>query len=154
MSKILQVENLVQEFNLTKDFLDKVKFKNGHFSLENRVVHAVNNVSFDVEQVLSNALKYTAQGSVTIAMDGDDLCIRDTGMGIAPEIIPQLNGLMVQADGSSIRRHGGIGVGLPIARKLIELMGGQLSIASTPGAGSCFSFEIDFAVVSDDSSAG
>ena len=50
MSKILQVENLVQEFNLTKDFLDKVKFKNGHFSLENRVVHAVNNVSFDVEQ--------------------------------------------------------------------------------------------------------
>ena len=50
MSKILQVENLVQEFNLTKDFLDKVKFKNGHFSLENRVVHAVNNVSFDVAQ--------------------------------------------------------------------------------------------------------
>ena len=35
MSKILQVENLVQEFNLTKDFLDKVKFKNGHISLEN-----------------------------------------------------------------------------------------------------------------------
>ena len=50
MSKILQVENLVQEFNLTNDFLDKVKFKNGHFSLENRVVHAVNNVSFDVEE--------------------------------------------------------------------------------------------------------
>ena len=50
MSKILQVENLVQEFNLTKDFLDKVKFKNGHFSLENRVVHAVNNVSFDGEE--------------------------------------------------------------------------------------------------------
>ena len=50
MSKILQVENLVQEFNLTKDFLDKVKFQKGHFSLENRVVHAVNGVSFDVEQ--------------------------------------------------------------------------------------------------------
>ena len=50
MSKILQVENLVQEFNLTKDFLDKVKFKKGRFSLENQVVHAVNDVSFDVEQ--------------------------------------------------------------------------------------------------------
>ena len=50
MSKILQVENLVQEFNLTKDCRDNVKFKNGHFSLENRVVHAVNNVSFDVEE--------------------------------------------------------------------------------------------------------
>ena len=61
---------------------------------------------------------------------------------------------MVQADGSSVRRHGGIGVGLPIARKLIELMGGQLSITSTPGAGSCFSFEIDFPIVSDESAAG
>lgn len=50
MSKILQVEHLVQEFNLTKDFLDKVKFKKGRFSLENQVVHAVNDVSFDVEQ--------------------------------------------------------------------------------------------------------
>ena len=55
MSKILQVENLVQEFNLTKDFLDKVKFKNGHFSLENRVVHAVNNVSFDVGRARCSA---------------------------------------------------------------------------------------------------
>ena len=60
---------------------------------------------------------------------------------------------MVQADGSSVRRHGGIGVGLPIARKLIELMGGELSITSTPGNGSCFIFEIDFAVVSDECSA-
>ena len=51
MSKILQVENLVQEFNLTKDFLDKVKFKNGHFSLENRVVHAAWWESPDVESL-------------------------------------------------------------------------------------------------------
>ena len=50
MSKILQVEHLVQEFNLTKDFLDKVKFKKGRFSLEHQVVHSVNDVSFDVEQ--------------------------------------------------------------------------------------------------------
>lgn len=45
---------------------------------------------FVVEQVLSNALKYTVSGSVTIAMDGDDLCIRDTGMGIAPEDLPRI----------------------------------------------------------------
>lgn len=45
-------------------------------------------LGFVVEQVLSNALKYTASGSVTIAMDGDDLCIRDTGMGIAAEDLP------------------------------------------------------------------
>ena len=47
-------------------------------------------LGFVVEQVLSNALKYTASGSVTIAMDGDDLCIRDTGMGIAAEDLPRI----------------------------------------------------------------
>ena len=47
-------------------------------------------LGFVVEQVLSNALKYTASGSVTISMDGDDLCIRDTGMGIAAEDLPRI----------------------------------------------------------------
>ena len=49
MSKILQVENLVQEFDLTRDLLDRIKFKKGRFTMERQVVHAVNNVSFDVE---------------------------------------------------------------------------------------------------------
>ena len=52
--------------------------------LDRTVVTDAKWLGFVVEQVLSNALKYTASGSVTIAMDGDDLCIRDTGMGIAP----------------------------------------------------------------------
>ena len=111
-------------------------------------------------QLLENAIKFTEQGQISVRAESVStssgkvrlrFSVTDTGIGIAPEIIPQLNRLMVQADGSSIRRHGGIGVGLPIARKLIELMGGQLSITSTPGAGSCFSFEIDFPIVSDDS---
>jgi signal transduction histidine kinase len=50
--------------------------------------------------------------------------------------------LLVQADGSSIRRHGGLGVGLAIVRRLVELMGGKLQIVSTPGQGSVFSFAI------------
>ncbi len=50
MSKLLEVEHLVQEFDLAKDLLDKVKFKNGRFSMESQVVHAVNDVSFDVEE--------------------------------------------------------------------------------------------------------
>lgn len=49
MSKILQVEHLVQEFDLTQDLLDRVKFKNGRFTMDRQVVHAVNDVSFDVE---------------------------------------------------------------------------------------------------------
>lgn len=109
--------------------------------------------------LLENAIKFTHSGHIAVSAEvvsrHDDIVrlrfsVNDTGIGIAPEVIPQLNGLMVQADGSSIRRHGGIGLGLPIARKLIELMGGQLSIASTPGRGSCFSFEIDFPVIGDD----
>lgn len=123
-------------------------------------------LSGDVERLrhvfrhlLENAIKFTHSGQIAVSAEavslGDDIArlrfsVSDTGIGIAPEVIPQLNGLMVQADGSSIRRHGGVGVGLPIARKLIELMGGQLSIASTPGRGSCFSFEIDFPVIGDD----
>lgn len=58
--------------------------------LDRTVVTDAKWLGFVVEQVLSNALKYTAQGSVTIAMDGDDLCIRDTGMGIAPEDLPRI----------------------------------------------------------------
>ena len=51
------------------------------------------------------------------------------------------------------RRHGGIGIGLPITRKLIELMGGQLSISSTPGAGSSFCFQLPFGVPENDTGA-
>lgn len=105
--------------------------------------------------LVENALKFTNEGGIRVAVEQvtmDTSLIRlrfsvtDTGIGIAPEVLPQLNGLLVQADGSTIRRHGGIGVGLPIARKLIELMGGKLSIVSQPGVGSTFSFELPFMV--------
>jgi signal transduction histidine kinase len=54
---------------------------------------------------------------------------------------------MIQADGSSVRSHGGLGVGLPIVRKLIELMGGSLHIESHEGEGSTFSFELPFSLL-------
>lgn len=103
--------------------------------------------------LLENAIKFTNRGGIRIIVrvgsnDGQlarlHFSVSDTGIGIDPAILPQLNRLLVQADGSSIRRHGGLGVGLPIARKLIELMGGELVIESTPGSGSSFSFEIPF----------
>lgn len=109
--------------------------------------------------LLDNAIKFTHDGCIAVTAEIIDsrkdvarlrFSVIDTGIGMTPEIIPWLNGLMIQADGSSVRRHGGIGVGLPIARKLIELMGGELKITSTPGAGSCFCFEIDCQVASDE----
>ena len=75
-----------------------------------------------------------------------EFCVADTGPGIPTDKLALLSGLLVQADGSSIRRHGGIGVGLPIARKLIELLGGTLRIESQPGKGSRFSFVLPFAL--------
>lgn len=107
------------------------------------------------KHLVGNAIKFTDRGSVHISArpvnqaghsQTVEFCITDTGPGIAPDKLALLNGLFVQADGSSIRRHGGIGIGLPITRKLIELMGGQLTISSAPGAGSRFCFQLPFAL--------
>ena len=51
MSQILQVEDLIQEFDLTQDLLDRIKFKHGHFSVEQQVVHAVNHVVKHVDRL-------------------------------------------------------------------------------------------------------
>jgi len=103
--------------------------------------------------LLGNAIKFTEQGHVGVAIRLQEsnasrsvieFSISDSGPGIAPEKLRMLSGMLVQGDGSSVRRHGGIGVGLPIARKLIELLGGNLIIESQPGQGSHFLFSLPF----------
>lgn len=105
--------------------------------------------------LLGNAIKFTERGTVSIyvrvaevqsSLVKLEFTVADTGPGIAAEILPQLRGLFVQGDGSSIRRHGGIGVGLPIARKLIELMGGEMKLDSEVGVGSRVSFTLPFSL--------
>ena len=102
---------------------------------------------------LDNAIKFTERGTVSISVRIAEslpslikleFAVTDTGIGIAPEVLPQLSGLFVQGDGSSMRRHGGIGIGLPIARKLIELMGGEIKLESEVGVGSRISFTLPF----------
>ncbi|HEU0154008.1 MAG TPA: ATP-binding protein [Arenimonas sp.] len=93
---------------------------------------------------LSNAIKFTESGMVEAALewqgrdgDGDRVCFRitDTGIGVTPEQQARLFQPFSQAEGSTTRRFGGTGLGLVISRRLAELMHGEVSMDSTPGAG-------------------
>ncbi|MDP3712521.1 MAG: response regulator [Mycobacteriales bacterium] len=95
-----------------------------------------------------NAIKFTATGEVVIACtaaaagDGFEIRgeVRDTGIGMTDEIRAKIFASFTQADSSTTRRYGGTGLGLAIVRRLVELMGGTVSVESTPGVGSTFTF--------------
>jgi len=101
-----------------------------------------------VINMVSNALKFTENGGVTIQcalLERYDLVrvsVSDTGIGISPAALDYIFEAFRQADGSTTRRFGGTGLGLTIARKLIELQGGEVSVESVVGQGSTFSFTL------------
>jgi signal transduction histidine kinase/ligand-binding sensor domain-containing protein/CheY-like chemotaxis protein len=98
-----------------------------------------------------NAVKFTEKGEVTLRVvcletHRDSLRVRievaDTGIGIDPANQSRIFEEFTQADASTTRRFGGTGLGLSIVRQIVGLMGGRLALASAPGAGSTFSFEL------------
>ncbi|HEX8771901.1 MAG TPA: PAS domain S-box protein, partial [Acidimicrobiales bacterium] len=104
-----------------------------------------------------NAIKFTDTGKVVIAAatrttnaatDADIASVearfevRDTGIGIPPDVQATLFDSFTQADASTSRRYGGTGLGLAISRRLVELMGGTIAVHSAPGQGSTFSFNL------------
>lgn len=101
-----------------------------------------------VINMVSNALKFTEKGGVTIQakmLSGYDMLrvsVVDTGIGISPAVLDYIFEAFRQADGSTTRRFGGTGLGLTIAKKLIELQGGEVAVESTVGRGSTFSFTL------------
>jgi len=98
-----------------------------------------------------NAVKFTERGSVTVHVSvqeepPDDVSlkfsVRDTGIGIPPEAQARIFDSFSQADQTTTRRFGGTGLGTTIAKQLVELMGGRISLESAVGLGSTFSFEL------------
>jgi signal transduction histidine kinase len=101
-----------------------------------------------VINLVSNALKFTEKGGVTIRCilvgEGDmvNISVNDTGIGISPAALEYIFEAFRQADGSTTRKFGGTGLGLTIARKLVELHGGEVAVESVIGQGSVFSFTL------------
>ncbi len=102
---------------------------------------------------ISNAVKFTDQGSVTVEAKtlsknsthiNIQFTVTDTGIGLTPEQLKKLFHPFTQADQSTTRKYGGTGLGLSICKKLVALMGSSIKIESTPGVGSSFSFSVKF----------
>ncbi|MEE4254111.1 MAG: ATP-binding protein, partial [Desulfuromusa sp.] len=108
-----------------------------------------------LNNLLGNALKFTPEGSATLRVVPLQktavqvtlsFSIVDTGIGMTAEQIEKVFQPFVQVDTSPTREHGGSGLGLAISQQLCQLMGGDLSVESTPGQGSTFHFELPFKI--------
>jgi len=105
--------------------------------------------------LVGNAVKFTAKGTVTLALVRERgpqnearlaFTVTDTGVGMKSELLGRLFSPFTQGDASTTRKFGGTGLGLSICKRLTELMGGNIEVASTAGAGTTFTVRIAFPV--------
>jgi len=95
--------------------------------------------------LIANAVKFTDVGEVVVRVSAVPpqwlrIEVVDSGIGISAKGIARLFSAFSQVDASSTRRHGGTGLGLVISKRLVELMGGEISVSSVPGVGTTFTF--------------
>jgi signal transduction histidine kinase/CheY-like chemotaxis protein/ligand-binding sensor domain-containing protein len=104
--------------------------------------------------LLSNACKFTEDGTITLKVATAEteshrclvFSVSDTGIGIAPEAMAKLFEAFTQADATTTRKYGGTGLGLAISRKFCQLMGGEITVDSTPGTGTRFTVTLPASV--------
>jgi len=101
--------------------------------------------------LLDNAVRFTPDGgSVTVSAERHDgavdVHVADTGSGIAPEHLPRLFERFYRVDPARSKKEGGTGIGLAIARSVVEAHGGRIWAESSPGQGSVFTFELPVAL--------
>ncbi|MDL2290846.1 response regulator [Desulfovibrio sp. OttesenSCG-928-F20] len=144
--------------NVVKNFQWQVEEKQQNLHQD---IHCVGNhmivgdekrTSQIITHLLANAIKFTpAGGSITLSVQEKDIentsailaiTVTDTGIGIDEDVLPRIFDLFEQVDGGSTRQYGGIGIGLPIVKNLVQLMGGTISVASEAGVGSSFAVEL------------
>ena len=111
-------------------------------------------VSIDPEPIekvllnlLSNAVKFTGNGGIIdVSLDQDGsaavIVVRDSGVGIATADLPHIFDRFYQVDSANTRRYEGTGIGLALVKELVELHGGEISVASTPGQGTTFTVRL------------
>jgi signal transduction histidine kinase len=125
-----------------------------HPSVPDAIVGDVGRLGQVLLNLVGNAIKFTETGEIVVeirvtpgAFDGDEhlgFSVRDTGIGIAPDKQDRIFHAFEQEDMSTTRKYGGTGLGLTISARLIELMGGNISVRSDAGRGSTFTFTARF----------
>jgi signal transduction histidine kinase/DNA-binding response OmpR family regulator len=169
-----KMELFLETFDI-KALIDDVKStilplveKNGnalevHYPADLPSMHAdVTRVRQVLFNLLSNASKFTEQGTISLdvasepsaAGDWISFKVQDTGIGLTPEQLGKLFQAFTQADASTSRKYGGTGLGLVISRRFCQMMGGDISVTSDYGHGSCFNVRLPMHVADKKPEAG
>ena len=152
----VSVQSVVESMRAGFEEVAKDKKLKFNLSVGKAAPASITTDKFRLEQILknllSNAFKFTEAGEVSLLIEGlsdsrISFKVQDTGIGIAKEQQENIFEAFLQADGSISRKYGGTGLGLSISRDLARLLGGELTVESTPGSGSSFTLTCPVEVV-------